>query len=365
MKKTAFTYSLNAVTQRHIRVIVQSLFCFILIFIGFKFYRFVSILEAGVIPDFDRPAGVEAFLPISALVSLKHTFFTFSINTIHPSGLVLFVIICTTALIAKKSFCSWVCPFGFLAEYLNRFKEATVLKRVKMPKIIDRIFQSLKYAILGFFVWSIFFKMPIQSIEQFIHSPYNRFADIKMLKFFTEISSTALIVMVSLFLLSFAFKYFWCRYLCPYGALLSLLSFLSLGKIKRKEKQCTRCGVCETKCMGQIAIRNYDTITSPECTACLECVTHCPEQNAIDFSLLSIKKPIQKTTLALTLCMLFFIGISLAKGSGHWQNSISKKEYLMHTFKVAPPMVPMQGIDPEKLERMRQMMLKMPQTQNK
>ena len=56
------------------RAWVQHLFLIIVIFIGIRFYLFVSCLEKGVLPGFDRPAGVDGFLPISALISLKHFF---------------------------------------------------------------------------------------------------------------------------------------------------------------------------------------------------------------------------------------------------------------------------------------------------
>lgn len=344
---------------RYNRRIVQSAFCMILCVIGYQFYRFITILEAGVIPKFERPPGVEAFLPISALVSLKHTIITHTINTVHPSGLVLFLIICATALVAKKSFCAWVCPVGLLAESLDKLRNHLYLSRLKMPVIPDRMLQCLKYGLLAFFIWSIFFKMPIAAIDQFIHSPFNRFADVKMLKFFTDMSSTALIVILLLLLLSTLLRFFWCRYLCPYGALLGVLSYLSLGKIKRNDTRCTRCGICEKKCMGQIKIRQYKAVTSPECTACLECVTHCPEKKAIGFSFFTALTPVSRTNLAVLIVLIFITGIGVAKSTGHWQNSISKKEYLIHVVQAGSPTNPMQRIDPEKLERMRQMMLQM------
>jgi hypothetical protein len=90
------------INESTIRRSVQILFIIVVVFIGVKFHLYVSHLEQGRIPDFARPAGVEAFLPISALVSLKHWLYTGMINSIHPSALVLFLIICFTALFTKK-----------------------------------------------------------------------------------------------------------------------------------------------------------------------------------------------------------------------------------------------------------------------
>ena len=119
--------------SRNVRRGIQLLLLIIVCFIGFRFSQFASALERGMIPLVDRPAGVEAFLPISALVSLKYFIFTGIINEIHPSGLVLFFIICTTAFIVRKGFCSWICPFGLLSEYFLKLHYMIFKKGVTLP----------------------------------------------------------------------------------------------------------------------------------------------------------------------------------------------------------------------------------------
>jgi polyferredoxin len=211
----------------------QLIFLGITLAIGIQFTWFVFHLEKGIVPDVNRPPGVEAFLPISALVSLKHTLSTWTINDIHPSGLVIFLIVCATALVVKKGVCSWACPFGLMSDILAKIHTRLFHRALALPKWIDTPLRSLKYLLAGFFIYYIFYKMPLPVIEQFIHSPYNRFADIQMLAFFTDISPLALKVMLGLVLLSFVIPYFWCRYLCPYGAVLSVLGFFSIGRIQR------------------------------------------------------------------------------------------------------------------------------------
>jgi NAD-dependent dihydropyrimidine dehydrogenase PreA subunit len=325
-------------------------------FIGIKFYLFVSYFEKGMIPDFTRPAGVEAFLPISALVSLKHWFYTGTINRIHPSALVLFLIICFTALIAKKGFCSWVCPIGFVSEFLAKLHSHLFKRNTRLPYILDFMLRTLKYLVAGFFIYQVFYKMPISSIEQFIQSPYNRFADIKMLKFFTQISTTALLILVCLIVLSIFIQNFWCRYLCPYGALIGLIGVFSIGKINRNPSLCTSCGKCEKKCPGNIAIRQEIGINSLECSACLTCVETCPEKGSIQFSLFAGKKPIAPSFLALFFLLIFTGGITLAKSTGNWQNVISKQEYLSYIAPASNTFSSLDGIDPEKMNRMILMM---------
>ncbi len=335
-----------------IRRLIQLLSCIIVLFIGIQFYSFVAQLEKGILPGFERPPGVEAFLPISALVSLKHFLITGKINTIHPSALVIFLIICTTALIVKKGFCSWVCPIGLLSDIFAKLNGVFFKQKMVLPIWADVLLRIVKYGLAGFFIWSIFFRMPIQSIEQFIQSPYNRFADIKMLHFFTHISNTALMVILVLGLLSFIIPYFWCRYLCPYGAVLGAFSFLSIGKIKRNPSNCTNCGKCEKNCPSLIKIREKESIHSLECTACMTCVKNCPEKQAIGFSLSFGNIQLGQTAIALILIFIFSMGISMAKASGHWQNEITKTAYLRYVIQSTLPWNSNGQVDPKKMEKM-------------
>ncbi len=350
MKKRLKSYKLPGFLNSP-RRFVQILSCIIVLSLGIKFYLFVSLLETGIIPGFERPPGVEAFLPISALVSLKHLLFTGTINKIHPSALVVFLIICLTALIVKKGFCSWVCPIGLLSDFLAKLHSIFFKKKMILPLPVDLLLRSIKYVLAGFFIWNIFYKMPIRSIESFIHSPYNRFADIKMLYFFTNLSNTSIIVISVLFFLSFIIPYFWCRFLCPYGAILGVLSFLSIGKIKRDPSHCTDCGICEKKCPGLIKIRQKESIRSSECTACMTCIKNCPEKQAIEFSIFPGNIQIGPSTIALILILMFSAGISLAKVSGNWHNEIAKSDYLRYVIQSTMSWGSNEQVDPERMKK--------------
>lgn len=334
------------------RRFVQILFSGLVVFIGIRFYLFVSYLENGRIPGFERPAGVEAFLPISALVSLKHWLYSGTINSIHPSALVLFLIICATAVFAKKGFCSWVCPIGFLSDGAAKLNRKLFKKPLKLPSVFDLLLRCLKYLVAGFFIYQILYKMPGHSIEQFIHSPYNQFADIKMLKFFTDMSTTAFIVIVVLACLTIIIQNFWCRYLCPYGALLGIIGFFSLGKIHRQPSHCVDCGKCETACPGNIAIRQKTWINSLECSACMSCIEACPEKKALHFKLVPSRKPLGSIVMAIFFVLIFTAGITIARLTGHWQNDIPLQAYLQYTVPKTPPAKTFDHISPEKMERM-------------
>ena len=113
------------------RKMVQYLFLATLVLIGVKFSIFVNQLASGISPTATRPPGIEAFLPISSLISLKYWLVTGIFNHVHPSGLVILLMALATGLLLKRGFCSWICPFGLLSEYLNRLHKLIFRKNVK------------------------------------------------------------------------------------------------------------------------------------------------------------------------------------------------------------------------------------------
>ena len=130
------------------RFLIQVGFFVLTIWIGIEFYIFVDQLEQGIIPTVSRPAGVESFLPISGLISLKYWVLTGIFNTIHPSALVLLLIFIVISLFLKKGFCSWICPIGWFSELLTKLHIKIFSRQLKLPRWLDYPFRSLKYLLL-------------------------------------------------------------------------------------------------------------------------------------------------------------------------------------------------------------------------
>ena len=78
------------------RKIVQYLFLATVVLIGIKFSIFVNQLASGMSPTITRPPGIEAFLPISSLISLKYWLVGGVFNQVHPSGLIIFAMALAT-----------------------------------------------------------------------------------------------------------------------------------------------------------------------------------------------------------------------------------------------------------------------------
>jgi polyferredoxin len=168
------------------------------------------------------------------------------------------------------------------------------------------------------------------AVKYFLDSPYNIVADVKMYYFFANISRTALIVISVLFILSIFIRNFWCRFLCPYGALLGIFSLLSPNKIQRNPTSCIDCGLCNKACPSFIKVDKVKTVISDECSTCLNCVDVCPVKDTLQLNSLLPRKKINKRFVAIGVVGIFMIITGLGIITGNWQNKISREEYLLH-----------------------------------
>lgn len=312
---------------------VQLLFALLTLGIGLQFIFFVySYADPNATGFVPRPAGVEAFLPISALVALKSWLSTGIFDTIHPAGLVVLLLAMVISLLFKRSFCSWICPIGTLSEGLAIVGKKLFGKNFVLPRWLDYPLRSLKYILLSFFVVFILIFMDGPSAYAFLQTPYNMVADVKMLDFFKDLSVVGIAVIASLVLLSMIIQNFWCRYLCPYGALLSFLSIFSPWKIRRDEETCISCERCTKACPNQLKVSTAKSVWSPECSGCLNCVKSCPVKGTLEFSSYSSRYKnltFNPQRAAIAIVVVWFLVIALAKITGHWETSIPPEMYKM------------------------------------
>jgi polyferredoxin len=104
-------------------------------------------------------------------------------------------------------------------------------------RVEDSIARAWKYTLLAFFAVNIVIKMPAEQIGLiFAKAPYMKVADIMMMKFFLNLSILAIIVLSILFVFSIFDKNYWCRYFCPYGALVGILGWASALRIVRNKR---------------------------------------------------------------------------------------------------------------------------------
>lgn len=308
------------------RHVVQIAFLLFILYVGLQFYQFyLHFASLGAEPFVERPPAVEGFLPISALVALKVWILTGEFDYVHPAGLLLFTFFIASGFFFRKTFCGWICPVGTVSEWVGKIGKKIFGKNVDFPKWLTWILTPLKYLLLAFFVKIIVFDMPVNAARSFLFSPYNLISDVKMLGFFLDISEFTLKVVITLFLLSLFFKNFWCRFLCPYGALVGLGSLLGITKIKRNEDTCIDCRQCTRVCPQRIKVSEKKAVLTPDCTACMQCVEACPIKDTLTVQV--GPKKVNKWVIPVTFFALFAIMIVTAKLTGHWNTILTYEDF--------------------------------------
>ncbi|MGD1107284.1 MAG: 4Fe-4S dicluster domain-containing protein, partial [Terracidiphilus sp.] len=232
-----------------------------------------------------------------------------------------------------------------VSEYLWKLGGKLIRRSLILPRWLDLRLRSLKYLLLAFFLFVVF-TMSAQELGDFLASPFGVIADVKMLNFFRFIGTLGIAVIATLLVLSVLIQNFWCRFLCPYGALMGIVSTLSPIKIRRDAQACIDCGKCNKACPSHLPVDSLVQIRSVECTGCMECVTVCPAQDALQLSLpprrfRTPQSPAPEETAArwryravsprlaaAMLALLFFGLIGAARATGHWQTEIPRGVYL-------------------------------------
>jgi polyferredoxin len=281
------------------------------------------------------------------MMNLKYFLLTGRVPALHPAAMFLLLAFLAIAFLFRKAFCSWLCPVGTISEYLWRIGKKLFRGNVRLPRWFDIPLRGLKYLLLGFFVWAVS-SMSAISIAAFMRSPYGIVADVKMLNFFRFIGQTGLIVLGVLVIASLLIQNFWCRYLCPYGALLGITSLFSPLRIRRNVETCIDCAKCAKACPSALPVDKLITIKSAECTGCLECVAVCPAEGALQMGLPQIvASPSLKSgrlptwAFAVGVAAVFVGLIGFAKVEGYWNSDIPRAVYLQlvpHANEASHPM---------------------------
>ncbi len=302
----------------------------VVMLIGVQFGMWVRPQLVGLWPSVSRPAGAEGFLPIDAMLAFRHWLGTGAIDAIHPAALAIFVGICLMSTIVARSFCSNLCPVGLVSELLGRLGLRSVGRTVTPPNWIDIPLRGLRFVLLGFFVWVIWFAMDQRGVEAFLTSPYAKVVDAKMWLFFARPSRLTVAVLGILVVGSVFVRDLWCRYLCPYGALLGILGRLAPLKVTRREDLCTGCQACTRACPARLPVHSMGRVASIECTSCQDCVVACPVESclAVRPPLVVSRRRWLRPAVAVALAVsLYIVVIGGFRLTGHWHTTVTQAEY--------------------------------------
>ncbi len=217
------------------------------------------------------------------------------------AGLLVFTII------FGRFFCGFVCAFGTLGDlvyFISGVVQKKLFKRKKqiaIPEKASAVLQKLKYIILFAVVMLCLFG--IYSKLSGI-SPWDVFSRFMILKLPTSDYIIG-IILFALIIIGMAFKKrFFCRFLCPMGAIFSLLPVLPFSRIHRDESNCIKgCQACKMNCPVHIK-PGEDILGEGECISCEKCMNICPKKNLTRPERRIIKNDI---VLLLVKAAIFFV----------------------------------------------------------
>ncbi len=230
--------------------------------------------------------GVSMTDPLGAaesIVARKHVAKVVLISLIVPVILTL---------LFGRIFCSWICPMGLILEITDRFRN--VLKFLELKTYNIRFTRNTKYAMLVVGLCaSAVLSVPIlgyvyppaiisRELHDLIFTLFDR-AEAKLLGFtFIGLTWMSLILLGIILFEVFVSRRWWCRYICPGGALYILLGIKRPVRVQLNESKCTHCVDCVVACpMGLNPMKNE---MGPECDNCGECISSCHD-DALKFAL--------------------------------------------------------------------------------
>ena len=304
------------------------------------------LFGGGYVSDFEK------YCPFGGLSSMLSYFNIGSMScTMNEVQVMLGAGLLVGVIVIGKLFCSYLCPVGSITEWLGLLGEKLKIRR-EIPAKVDRPLRVMKYALL--FV-TLYFTMTSSELFCKEYEPYFAVANLfgnSDINLVYAIIATVITVGGAM-----VYRLFWCKYLCPLGALsniflnvipvavligafvvanllgagigyiwlvagivligaltevIRLRSYvLPVPKITRIADVCTDCGLCNDKCPQGIEISAYREVTHSDCNLCMDCVYGCPTRNALT---LSGKKQRSIRYLA-PIAVVVLVGLSLGASS--------------------------------------------------
>jgi polyferredoxin len=288
-----------------IRWIRRILLAIFFIFITYHLYM-QQVIRGGI----RGCSSVNTLCPFRGLES----FYSLWSSGIFIRTLIIFGFTVLLAVLFRRSFCGLICPLGALQEFFGWIGKKLFGKRLVMSKKIDNSLRYLKYIIF------VAFAIAAWNISNFWMGPYCPWAAYShMLGGWDELITKYAIgfaILVITLIGSMFYDRFFCKYLCPMGALLGIISKISPNHIHRNLKEhteegCIHCGICSKNCPMNIDVANTEEVRSAECINCQECIVSCPMPKALEVR--QGKKAIGSLTLIVLVMLVFFGGNFITK----------------------------------------------------
>jgi len=297
-----------------------------LLFALVEYVRFWEYVQTGTGALVSRPNVADAFLPLGGLAAFKAWVSTGYFDSMHPAAIVILLAILATAWLFRRAPCAWLCPIGFVSEYLAKLGQKLFGKNVRVPKWLDRIGVGVKYVgTFGFLFWIL--SAPIGSIRAFMGTPFYAVADMKLFDVYAKFGIGLVAAVAAIVVVSIPIKSAWCRYLCPYGALQGLFGVLSPTVLAKNDDTCTNCRRCNKACPNGVNVAGSSgAVVSAECMGCTSCVSACPQDGTLQMKFAG-RTTLDPMSFGLAFLVVFLAIVTVFVVTGHFGNGLSAANY--------------------------------------
>ncbi len=273
-----------------------------------------SVRNAG--NDLRLPYPVRLFFELDPLVGLSNALASHALYR----GLLWSVLILVGTLFFGRFFCGWICPMGSVHHFLGSWKSESKRGKQLIESNRYKRWQTTKYYLLfavlvatafgsGLVGWVDPFSFLVRSLGLSILPGFNyalnaglswlehsRFVPFQLAGsgMHSVLGAAALlsfkqpyfrysvylgIVFIAVLALNLRVTRFWCRAICPLGALLGIVSRWSVLGLEKDEKSCNNCNRCLMRCQGGDDPVGTAPWHKAECLMCMNCVESCPEHS--------------------------------------------------------------------------------------
>lgn len=268
------------------------------------FALFFILLLQTRFPGEDYIGHVEIFFHFDPLLAIT----TFLASRLIFELFLFSVITLVVTLLLGRVFCGWVCPLGTIHQFFSFiFKKLKWLKTKTKSSFSPKVW---KYYLLFFLLLSSLFTLDLVGFfdpfsflyRSFITGVLPALALIfsafislvyqlhlftigdSLVQFYENLGVNTVflqafglaLLFVAVLLLNLKRERFWCRYVCPLGALLGLFARWNRLKININEEKCIKCGLCNLECETDAIPYPQEKWTITECVYCFTCAAICP-----------------------------------------------------------------------------------------
>jgi polyferredoxin len=253
-----------------IRKLVQWFFFLLIALISINH---TLVVNGGGIP-FLSSASLHAVCPFGGVETL-YTFVTSGlyVKKIHSASLALAGIVMLLSIFFGPVFCGWVCPLGTVQEWVGKLGKKLFRRRYNhfVPARLDQYLRYTRYFVL---LWVLYVTATSGVLVFEAYDPYYALFNF----WTTEVAWTAILILSLVLLGSVFVERPWCKYACPYGAVLGITNLFRVFSIKRSTTTCKADGACSIMCPMNIQVDSKTSVRDHQCISCMECTSEavCP-----------------------------------------------------------------------------------------